>query len=823
MKIIFKHIIRNIAEKKVRTTIIILAITIVSALIFVGMSIRDTAIDMYQNMFTKASGLADIVVSNRVSFFYDEDDVELSEVTIEDKLPVLNYYGKYELQSGKKIRVLFYGTDVETAERMKLISASKKIDGLNKYEVIVSDAFAQSENLALGDKLKITVDDKEYEFKIAKLAYSTGIYTDETESVVMSISSETATDMIGLPDENIITAMYIDSGDMDVEEAIGKISYKKSSENYSAEKLLDEKIITEKVSSISQILFIALLLIIVLTGAVIISLYKHILNDRMPVMATFRSTGASIGKTNTIILLEIILYGMIGGVLGIIGGTVSFPSIYGVVVKDVLAERPSISFDAEKSLLTFLLSVLFAIVTATIVLMGLKRKSVKDALFNTVAVKYKLSRVKTIIGAIFLVITVVGHFAFGKSALAVLLPVTLLVGCVMMIPFLINFVVTNILKIVPKKCVFVTVASKNIKNSKVIIQNIIIMVIAITLANSVFSICESVDGYLNEATNMQAEIVVKLSGTTVGDEVEDILNLDFVEDAYTVYATSGEMEVDGKMVRCTVYGRQDKDNFEKIFGESIVYNNPENKDVKDGHIIVDESLLEGSNIEVGDKLYFAVGDNKKEYILQGTMDSYKFASDKRTVIVSLDDYKEDFTDVPVAMYFNASIEENDARDKVEDLILDSDSTVMTFTEYLNNQKQQTSSIMNIIQFVVLLGVGICINGIINNLVISYLARKKEFAGLYATAMNRGNIKRMIIYEILVQFLLAFTLWMIFSIPLVYFMNGILGVLGVMLEVHFPWIFALELSAALAIINILSGLGITRIIDKLNIMRELRYE
>ena len=131
--------------------------------------------------------------------------------------------------------------------------------------------------------------------------------------------------------------------------------------------------------------------------------------------------------------------------------------------------------------------------------------------------------------------------------------------------------------------------------------------------------------------------------------------------------------------------------------------------------------------------------------------------------------------------------------------------------------------MNIIQFVVLLGVGICINGIINNLVISYLARKKEFAGLYATAMNRGNIKRMIIYEILVQFLLAFTLWMIFSIPLVYFMNGILGVLGVMLEVHFPWIFALELSAALAIINILSGLGITRIIDKLNIMRELRYE
>lgn len=824
MKIILKYILRNITEKKVRTAIIVLAVTLAAAILYLDLLIRDTALDMYKELFTKASGTADISISNDDTYFFPMQDVDLKALNTEDVLPILNYIAKYKQENGKQQKFILCATDMDTAENMELMTTvySKNVD--DSRRIILSESFAKQEGFEIGDKITVTLNDKDEEFVICTVADQTGVFTGEADIPIGVVPLNTLQDILVLPDDNYVSGIYISlKEDTDIDAAIKSISYADEADSFLAEKLVDKEVIDERVSSVSSILLIALLLMIVLAGAVIISLYKHILNDRLPVMATFRSVGAASGKTYIVLLMENSIYGLIGGVLGVIAGTLSMPYIYHLVAgKDILG-TVSVKFDPIKAIFCILMTIILAMVTTAAALMGLKKKSVREAIFNTAAVRYKLSKAAIVTGVILIVLSIAAVFIKRNVLVSAGLPVILLAGCILLIPVFIQVISAGVLKLYPEKWILRSVALKNIKNNKVIIQNITIMVIATVLAIGVYAIIGTVDEYLNEALHMNANVVVNLDGISAQDDTETIMDMDFIDDAFIVYASTRTLSFRDNTVTCNLYGRETDDNFEVIFGNTINYEKEAEIIPKNGMILMDQSLLKALDAKDGDVVTLEDKGSSYRFTVRGSMDSYKFASDKRTAFININDFKADIAKVPVAIYIKTSMDADAVKEQISKIILDSDSTVMTFQEFVQKQKEQTNSVMNIIKCVIAIGIVICMIGTINNLIVSYLSRKKEFAALYATSMNRKNIKYMIMLEISGQTVLSLVLWVVISFLMIINLSGLLNLLGVMLDVTYPVKFMLEISAILLALNILSGVCITRSISKLQIMRELRYE
>ena len=76
----------------------------------------------------------------------------------------------------------------------------------------------------------------------------------------------------------------------------------------------------DSMAFVSAIMVLVFAMAIIMIVYVIGSLNKIIITERLPVIGTFRSIGATKHKMNGILVLENALYGLIGGVIGVFGG-----------------------------------------------------------------------------------------------------------------------------------------------------------------------------------------------------------------------------------------------------------------------------------------------------------------------------------------------------------------------------------------------------------------------------------------------------------------------------------------------------------------------
>ena len=155
MKIILKHILRNIKEKKGRSLLIIISLMIASGVFILNLTIPNQIIEANKNRMKESIGKSDIMIASFESF--NIKDLKLNEKEI--KYVGVNQIGLIH----KDKTFIIYGSDIQKCNELKLLD--EKLSLLDN-EIIISKQTAEKYNYKENDIMKLEINEQEYELKV---------------------------------------------------------------------------------------------------------------------------------------------------------------------------------------------------------------------------------------------------------------------------------------------------------------------------------------------------------------------------------------------------------------------------------------------------------------------------------------------------------------------------------------------------------------------------------------------------------------------------------------------------------------------------------
>lgn len=164
MKIILKHILRNIKENKGRSLLIIISLTIASALFVLNITLPQEIVSKLEESIRIENGTADIEVGGKNPFNIEELKKENEEI---------KYTGiTYTEGTYKDTLISIGGYDIDSSKEMNLLG--EDVPDLNKNEVVINDYYAKEYNYHEGDTIPLNVDNTIYELKLVKIVGKKG-------------------------------------------------------------------------------------------------------------------------------------------------------------------------------------------------------------------------------------------------------------------------------------------------------------------------------------------------------------------------------------------------------------------------------------------------------------------------------------------------------------------------------------------------------------------------------------------------------------------------------------------------------------------------
>ena len=295
MSIILKYILKNMKEKKLRSLLIIISLTLSVVVLTLCLTLKDNILEKYTEFLIKTSGTSDILLTKDIPF-------EKSEI---EKFSDNYNSVPYLMFSKDKSNVI--GVNIEDLQENKMIKA-EKTSNLDNDEVIISKKIAENKNLKLNDKIKVL----NTELKIVEIVEVYGMFVGETEEEpIYLVSIDTANKIMyensddyekAMLDENrtYIMGAYIDVLDDNIEQA--KEDLKKIDKEFSV--VTVKASLVDALTQINGLMIIMLVITTLIAFYIINSILKLVLEERISVIGTFRSIGASRKMTNLLLYLE---------------------------------------------------------------------------------------------------------------------------------------------------------------------------------------------------------------------------------------------------------------------------------------------------------------------------------------------------------------------------------------------------------------------------------------------------------------------------------------------------------------------------------------
>lgn len=179
MKIFLKYIFKSINEKKGRTALLILIISINVALLISTLGVTKSIVDKIKGGF----GSYNVVInkSNSTSPFLKEEDIDKSD--FEDSINLLETGGYLTQEVTMKVKVIEMDLeDYKKFDSIKILNEDKESSSLEN-KAIISLNTSKSSNLKIGDEVNVTVYGEKYSYVIGAIAENTGIFLNDKENI----------------------------------------------------------------------------------------------------------------------------------------------------------------------------------------------------------------------------------------------------------------------------------------------------------------------------------------------------------------------------------------------------------------------------------------------------------------------------------------------------------------------------------------------------------------------------------------------------------------------------------------------------------------
>ena len=826
MRIIIKFVLKNIQEKKLRTLLVLFSIMLSSALYFATESLSETAKEMFIERMTVYFGSADLLIyptKQSPSNFLTPRPAEHLAEDFKYIVGVIEANGNI-LLSNATLRLRVKGFDLADLQKMNpyYLAAQENLLPFYGKKVIISKTIAEKYGFKLGDYLDIEVFGAKRRFLLSALAEPSGPFQDDGQFATVITPIDTLASILRARGK--ATTLYLKVKDPQrKEEIIQKLH--EAYPRYRVRETFTEEELVEYTRSLTVTFQLMGAVVLLMSIYIIYSTFKVITRERLPIIGTFRSIGATKTLTSLILIAESLMYGLIGGFFGCVSG---IGVLYLITIKirpDFMRSVPvTLSYPPTNLASALTLAVFLSVTSSIIPIIKVSGIPVKNLILNIRKNRSRQKRWKPVLGLTFVLL---GLLFPWFTPFHLLLPVAMvcltmcICGFTLLTPTLTAICLRGMTGVYLHLFGNIGIlAAKNLRENKGVLNNITLLALGLSSLLMINTVSYSV---AREVTNFykDGKFQIFFWASQTDRNIEAILRrIDGVEDTYGLY-TATHLEVTNLRERINLLHGVNKDKYLNYWDLDLDQILLEELDTG-RHILITNSLRERLGVKKGDLLTLKLNRGERRYRIIGFFDSLMWNGNFALIAerylkldMNLRYYNE--------LYIKTSKDPVLVVEKIKHRMARRDPWLTTMDQMTEDNLRSNEKIFTVMQAFSLMALVIGTFGVFNNLLISFLERRRPLAVLRSIGMSKAQSITMFFLESLTGGLIGGGIGLLSGYCLLRIVPLVIKALATDIPIHHS--LSLFLSSLLAgvLINIIATTGPALKSSKLSIVEAIKYE
>lgn len=747
LKIILKYMVTNVKERKTRTAVMLLSILLSAALLFVSFSIGASYESAQRKMARGMAGSATLSVTRSDGGIKDGILPELS--SIHASVGMMEGTALYS-ENG------YYETiDLIAADLRKLskINPPRLVNGgdisdFSGSQVILPDRFTSKYGIKKGDTITLQVGETPISFTVAEIAAYDTVFLRHTRGATALVPLST---LFGLLDQTEgYTEILVEPAEgVTTAELKNELAAMLPSEEYQVSEVINEAQIEADARQKSMPFFLISFFSLTLSVFIIYGSYKVITLDRLPVIGTFRSIGATQKAVTGILLLESMLYGVIGGLIGIPAGILVLKLILRGMGESISQgiEIPVV-ISPFSILLSFAAAVTVSLLSAWLPVRRASRLPIKDVVLGSVEERTVPRRFIVMGGVILFAVSMIlpklasGKMLYPAGGFSLL---GLITATIQMVPLLTNLICWGLEYLLGAVLGNEgRLAARNMRDNKNVGQNITLLFISISAVIAITVVGNFVTTYVGDVFR-DAELQGFADGYMEPQFVERVKNMEGIEKVLPLHVYKDQMQADGRTLS-RLEATDDLDCYSSMMGLQYTEKGMKEQAVSafagQRAILLSESCMERMGFLAGDTISLTGDTGENEYRIAGSFKSR--ATDVEAVIPS--SYAVvDFGASAYDFLAYTAADPEAIMIQIRSLFGETANWSRTVEEFNEDALSTVGAFlqpMHSLTYFILLMAAV---GVINNLLINYMQKRRSTAMYKSVGLsNRQNVKMTLI-------------------------------------------------------------------------------
>lgn len=756
MKIVLKYILNSIKDRKLRTLVMLLSVVLSTTLLFVSLTVGDSYAEAQRKMARGMTGSATLSVSP------DPDTDGAPVWMMPDAIPasrsILHAVGLLQAQALYKEGGYFENFDVVAADLGELakINNPRLTDGgelthFNGNQIVLPERFTSKFGIKRGDDFTLWINDEPYEFQVAAIAAYDTLFLRHTRGTNALVPVKTLSLILGAgggyskyliePAEGVETA------------ALQKELQAVLPKEYHLSRIVDEAQIEADAKQKSLPFFLIGFFSLTMSVFIIYSSYKVIMLERLPVIGTFRSIGATERSVINILLLESLLYGGLGAFIGI-------PAGFGALKLMLRGLGNSLPQGVEipmivgpvNILLACLAAMAVSVLSALIPVKKAGRLPVKDVVLGTVEEKNMSDFKLLLLGSALLILSILLPRVAQLVGDNILLPAGgvslagLLAATIIMIPMLTSGI-SRPLEGVYGAMIGNTgrLAARNMRYNRSIGQNITLLSVSISAIIVISVVGSFVKVYIGDVFR-GAELDGFADAVMSPEFVDEIRRLERIDEVLPVFVLNNTVHGNG-----AIFGRVEGTENLALYGEMFAmrYEDENRRSAIESafsagrNILLSAEAMKSRDIKPGDTIMLSSGSHRFEYTVSG---GYKIRATDTEAIIPSACAMSDFGAQNYGILAYTASDPDAVMTQIRDMFGKKSNWSRTVEEFNNDALGTINAFLAPMQSLTWFILALAAVGIINNLLINYIQKRRTAAMYKSVGMSNAQNRIMTLTE-----------------------------------------------------------------------------
>lgn len=749
MNIILKYLRNNLKEKMGRTLLVVFSIAVSSGLIFANESFSSTMKKMLEEASLRWSGNSDLIIDIKKSQGaknWIDNSLIIEDERYEYILPCIMKTGLYyhDVESMQSLKII--GTNLEQFDRhnpIELVEGTK--NDLAGLEIIIGEDFAAENDIYVSDSINLEFDNKLYKFKVKGISGPNGLFRRNKADGGFGIIPIEFFEEIYNASSNLI---FIDvKADEDIQPIYSELdelfseydlSYSRAPEILKAE--TNSFVMPFKISSIAVIL---------MSLFIIYTAFQLLVLERIRSIGIFRSMGCSRNTMIRILLSESTILGLIGGVLGcFIGLSILLLIKRLYFAGEIGIAEPPISFRTIEVAITLISAIIITLGCAIAPILKTTKFSIKDIILESYNKRIKNRKYILVLGLILLSNAILLPYFlpnnFSGMVISTINVTGALLGIIILIPKIVQFV-TKLVIMSGNLCYEIELGLRNILDSIYLKNNLSLFVSVIAIIGFMSSLFLTLSNDLERTylINQKYDVVMSMHSIDQ-DMIEELNALESISNYSVEYMLySLKLPEYGTFLN-SIYGIDGENYFRLNYLDIEDTLDAINRLSEGRNIILTDVLKSKLNLDIGDYITIPIEGNDILFKITGFVDTTRGIG--HVGFISSSVLKSISTNYLNYIYVEGKGEQIELRNQLKQKFIRQFFYIETKEDIYSANSDKVNGIFNSINSYANIAMIVGIIGIINNIVASYLMRKRDIARLRSIGMSRQSVKKMLITE-----------------------------------------------------------------------------